>query len=54
MELRVGVGIHGDLKERLENVFQELLEIFNDALRLVDIVKSRNLQCQKREEICTI
>lgn len=44
VQLRVRVGVDGDLEERLENVLQQLLKVFNDALRPVDVVQPRDLQ----------
>ena len=39
MQLGVGVGVLGDLKERLEDVVQQLLEVLYDALLLVQIIQ---------------
>lgn len=50
VELRVGIGIHSDLKEWLEDVVQKLLEILNDALSLVDVIQPRDLH----EEVVTL
>jgi len=38
VQLRVGVGVDGDLKERREDVVQQLLKVVDQALRLVDVI----------------
>lgn len=43
VELGVGVGVDGDLEEGREDVVQQLLKIVDQALRLVDVVQSRDL-----------
>ena len=43
VELRVGVRVACDLEQRDEDILQQLLKIFNDALRLVDVVQPRDL-----------
>ena len=40
----MGVGVFGDLKQRLEDVVQQLLKVLNNALLLVHIVQPRQLQ----------
>ena len=43
VQLGMGVGVHRHYEQWYEDVLQELLEVFNDALSLVDIVQPRNL-----------
>ncbi len=45
MQLGVGVRVLGDFKQGLEDVVQQLLKVFYDALLLVDIVQPWQLQC---------
>ena len=44
VELGVGVGVDGDLKQGREDVVQQLLKVVHQALRLVDVVQPRYLQ----------
>ncbi len=44
MELRVGVGVQSDFKQRHEDVVQQLLKVVNDPRGLVDIIQPRQLQ----------
>ena len=45
VQLGVGVGVLGDFKQGLEDVVQQLLKVFYDALLLVHIVQPWQLQC---------
>ena len=47
VELGVGVGVDGDLKEGCEDVVQQLLKIVHQSLRLVDVVQPRNLRASQ-------
>ncbi len=44
VQLGVGVGVLGDFKQGLEDVVQQLLKVFYDALLLVHIVQPWQLQ----------
>ncbi len=44
VQLGVGVGVLGDFKQGLEDVVQQLLKVFYDALLLVHIVQPGQLQ----------
>lgn len=44
VQLRVGVGVPGDFKQGVEDVVQQLLEVLNNALLLVHIVQTWQLQ----------
>ena len=46
MQLGVGVGVDGDLKQGREDVVQQLLKVVHQALRLVDVVQPRDLHQQ--------
>lgn len=43
VQLGVGVGVPGDLKEGVEDVVQQLLKVLNDALLLVHTVQPGQL-----------
>ena len=43
VQLGVGVGIPGDLKEGVEDIVQQLLKVLNDALLLVHIIQPGQL-----------
>jgi len=45
VQLGVRVGVLSDFKQRLEDVVQQLLKVFYDALLLVHIVQPWQLQC---------
>ena len=47
VQLRVGVGVPGDFKQGVEDVVQQLLEVLNDALLLVHVVQTWQLQQSK-------
>ena len=44
VQLGVGVGVLGDFEQGLEDVVQQLLKVFYDALLLVNIVQPWQLQ----------
>ena len=44
VQLGVGVGVLGDFEQGLEDVVQQLLKVFYDALLLVHIVQPWQLQ----------
>ena len=49
VQLGVRVGVLGDFKQRLEDVVQQLLKVFYDALLLVHIVQPWQLQRMARD-----
>ena len=51
MELRVGVGVDSDLKQRREDVVQQLLKVVHQALRAVDVVQARDLRARRNNQL---